>query len=88
MTKKMKADLEAAGERIAKGECTTLLAALLAEGVNVFYVLELPEWKMTSMGDSRWPYLPARTNSELRNYWLTRIAMMTTMPPDMVDENL
>lgn len=84
----MKADLEKAGERIAKGECITLLAALLAERVNVFYVLELPEWKMTSMDGFRWPYLLARTNSEVRNYWLTRIAMMTTMPPDMVDESL
>jgi hypothetical protein len=88
MTKKMKADLEAAGERIAKGECINLLAALLAERVTIFYVLELPEWKMTSMGDSRWPYLPTRKKSEIRNYWLTRIAMMTTMPNDMVDENL
>lgn len=88
MTRKMKADLEAAAERIAKGECITLWAALLAEGVNVFYVLELPEWKMTSMDGFRWPYLPTRKNSEVRNYWLTRIAMMTTMPKDMVDENL
>lgn len=88
MTPKMKADLEAAGERIAKGECTTLLAALLAEGVNVFYVLELPEWKMTSINWSLWAHLQLRTSAEIRNYWLTRIAMMTTMPPDMVDESL
>ncbi|MFZ7155087.1 MAG: hypothetical protein ACO1HP_15060 [Bacteroidota bacterium] len=85
----MKADLEKAGERIAKGECITLLAALLAERVNVFYVLELPEWKMTSMDQTNgldYPY--PRTRREVQNYWLTRIAMMTTMPPDMVDESL
>lgn len=85
----MKADLEAAGERIAKGECVTLLAALLDEGVNVFYVLELPEWKMTSADGTRMPSSPIiQKSSDLRNYWLTRIAMMTTMPPDMVDESL
>ena len=86
MTPKMKADLEAAGERIAKGECTTLLAALLAEGVNVFYVLELPEWKMTQ--PIGFGFILLKTRRDYRKYWLTRIVMMTTMPKDMVDESL
>ena len=89
MTRKMKADLRKAGNMIALGQCNNLLSALLETRVNVFDVLYLPEFRMTSLVDSK-THIPygLRTWSDVREYWLTRIAMMTTMPPDMVDESL
>lgn len=89
MTRKMKADLRKAGNLIAKGECNTLLCALLETRVNVFDVLYLPEFRMTSLRGVKTlvPY-ELWTKLDVRNYWLTRIAMMTTMPEDMIDPNL
>ena len=85
----MKADLRKAGNMIANGQCNNLLSALLATRVNVFYVLDLPEYKMTSLRGAKTlvPY-ELWTKLDVRNYWLTRIAMMTTMPEDMIDPNL
>lgn len=89
MTRKMKADLRKAGNMIANGQCNNLLSALLATRVNVFYVLDLPEYKMTSLRGAKTlvPY-ELWTKLDVRNYWLTRIAMMTTMPEYMIDPNL
>ena len=89
MTRKMKADLRKAGNMIANGQCNNLLSALLATRVDAFYVMESPVYKITSMGEfkTRVP-LGLRTKSQVRNYWLTRIAMMVTMPEDMIDPNL
>lgn len=89
MTRKMKADLRKAGNMIALGQCNNLLSALLTTRVNVFYVMDLPEFKMTSLGGSKTlvPY-ELWTKLDVRNYWLTRIAMMVTMPEDMIDPNL
>ncbi len=89
MTRKMKADLRKAGNMIANGQCNNLLSALLETRVNVFYVLDLPEYKMTSLRGAKTlvPY-ELWTKLDVRNYWLTRIAMMTTMPEDMIDPNL
>jgi len=85
----MKADLRKAGNMIALGQCNNLLSALLETRVNVFYVLDLPEYKMTSLRGAKTlvPY-ELWTKLDVRNYWLTRIAMMTTMPEDMIDPNL
>ena len=87
MTPKMKRDLMVAANYLADGKCVTLLTALLANNINVFYVIDTEEWNMTSeffYGKSiSSPFF--KTKQDYRNYWLTRIAMMLTMPKEIVE---